>query len=85
MKTTVLQVRLDGKLKKEAEALFSAAGCCTTTAVRLFLKQSVIRGCIPFDIVGENPFYSKENQKALKASIRQHKAGKVVMHELIEN
>ena len=83
MKTAVLQVRLDDKLKKEADALFDAAGLDMTTAVRLFLQQSVIRRCIPFDIIGD-PFYSKENQTALNASIRQHKAGKVAIRELIE-
>ena len=51
MKTAVLQVRLDSKLKKEADSLFASAGFDTTTAVRLFLKQSVIRGRIPFDVV----------------------------------
>jgi len=85
MKTAVLQVRLDGKLKEEADSLFSSVGFDTMTAVRLFLKQSVIRRRIPFDIVSEDPFYSEENQKVLKESIRQYKTGKVVMRELVED
>ncbi|MCL1922242.1 MAG: type II toxin-antitoxin system RelB/DinJ family antitoxin [Kiritimatiellaeota bacterium] len=85
MKATVLQVRLDGKLKKEADAFFTEAGLDTTAAVRLFLRQSVIQRCIPFDIVGEDPFYSKANQKALKESMRQYATGKIVMHKLMES
>jgi len=85
MKTAVLQVRLDDKLKKDADSLFTAAGLDTTTAIRLFLKQSVIQRCVPFTIVGEDPFYSEANQKALRKSIRQYKAGKVAVHELIED
>ena len=54
MKTAVLQIRLDSTLKKEADALFASAGFDTTTAVRLFLKQSVIRGRIPFDVVASS-------------------------------
>ena len=84
MKTAVLQVRLDGKLKKEADSLFASVGFDTTTAVRLFLKQSIIRRRIPFDIVENDPFYSEENQKALKESIQQYKAGKVVVKTLDE-
>ena len=85
MKTAVLQIRLDDQLKKDADSFFTEAGFDTATAIRLFLKQSVIQRCVPFAIVGEDPFYSKENQKALKQSIRQYKAGKIVMRELVED
>ena len=85
MNTATLQVRLDGKLKKEAEAFFSLAGIDTTTAVRLFLRQVVIRQAIPFEIIAEDPFYAPSNQRILKKSIRQLEAGKGKAHELIED
>jgi len=84
MNNATLQVRLDGQLKKDADAFLSLAGLDMTTAVRLFLKQMVIRQAIPFDIVASDPFYSEENQKALRKSIRQLESGKGKARTLIE-
>ena len=84
MSTSTLQVRLDTRLKKDADQFFSAAGLDITTAVRMFLRQVVIRQNIPFDIIAEDPFYSTANQSVLKKSIRQLEAGKGKAHELIE-
>ena len=50
-----LQVRIDDTLKAQADALFASIGLDTSTAVRVFLKQSVLRGGIPFELVG-NPY-----------------------------
>lgn len=82
MSTATLQVRLDTQLKKDAERFFSAAGLDTTTAVRMFLKQVLIRQAIPFDIIANDPFYAPVNQKVLKASICQLEAGKGKPHNL---
>lgn len=84
MSTTTLQIRVDNELKKDADRFFTAAGLDTTTAVRMFLRQVVIRQTIPFDIIADDPFYSAANQKALKRSIRQLETGHGVVHELIE-
>ena len=85
MSTSTLQVRLDTRLKKDADQFFSAAGLDITTAVRMFLRQVVIRQNIPFDIIAEDPFHSTANQSVLKKSIRQLEAGKGKAHELIED
>lgn len=71
MSTATLQVRLDNQLKKDADQFFAAAGLDITTAVRMFLRQVVIRQAIPFEIIADDPFYSAANQSALKKSIRQ--------------
>ena len=84
MSTTTLQVRLDPRLKKEADHFFLAAGLDTTTAVRMFLRQVLIRQAIPFDIVADDPFYDAANQKVLKTSIRQLESGKGKAHALAE-
>lgn len=85
MSTATLQVRLDTKLKNEAEQFFISAGMDTTTAVRMFLRQVVIRQSIPFEIIGADPFYAEPNQRVLKKSIRQLEAGKGKPHELSED
>ncbi len=82
MSTTTLQVRLDRQLKKEADRFFSAAGMDTTTAVRVFLRQVIIRQAIPFDIIADAPFYGVANQNVLKRSIRQLESGNGKAREL---
>ena len=84
MKTAVLQVRLDDNLKKEADSLFASVGFDTTTAVRLFLKQSVIQRRIPFAIVGDTHFYSAENMAVLRQSIQEAERGEFVEKTLDE-
>ena len=48
-----LQVRVDDALKADADRLFASIGMDTSSAVRIFLKQSVMRGCIPFELRGD--------------------------------
>ena len=45
-----IAVRVDDKLKKDATEVFSELGLDMTTAVKLFLKQSVLTRSIPFDV-----------------------------------
>ena len=42
MATSTLQIRVDSELRKEADKLFALAGLDMSSAVRLFLRQSVI-------------------------------------------
>lgn len=84
MSTATLQVRLDSQLKKDAERFFSTAGLDTTTAVRIFLRQVLIRQAIPFDIIADDPFFAPANQKVLKTAIRQLDEGKGKSHKLVE-
>ena len=51
MATSTLQIRVDSKLRKEADELFALAGLDMSSAVRLFLRQSVIRRRLPFEVV----------------------------------
>lgn len=48
-------INLDPELKKSAQELFSDLGMDLTTAVTLFLKQSVREQAIPFAIKREVP------------------------------
>jgi DNA-damage-inducible protein J len=84
MSTATLQVRLDNQLKKKADRFFLAAGLDTTTAVRMFLRQVLIRQAIPFDIVADDPFYATANRKVLRKSIRQLESGNGKAHALVE-
>lgn len=55
MTTSSLQVRIDSNLRKEAEMLFPNAGLDMSSAIRLFLRQSVIRRRLPFEVITESP------------------------------
>ena len=48
-------INLDTELKKSAQELFSDLGLDLTTAVTLFLKQSVREQAIPFEIRRDKP------------------------------
>ena len=60
MATVILQTRVDNSIKQEAENLFASLGLDMTTAIRLFLKQSVNQQRLPFDIVPPQYNFSKE-------------------------
>ena len=45
----LLQIRVDEKLKNQANAIYSELGIDLSTAVRMFLKKSVLEGGIPFN------------------------------------
>ena len=53
--TTNLSIRMDKKLKAEAESLFSELGLNMTTAFNIFLRQCVREGKIPFQISLNKP------------------------------
>lgn len=84
MKTAVLQTRVDEALKKDADAFFESIGMDTTTAIRVFLKQTLIQRKIPFEIVQDNSFYSEKNMQALEHSRTQMENGQHSIRELVE-
>ena len=81
MATTNIQVRVDSSLKTEAEQLFCDLGLDMPTAIRLFLRQSLIANGLPFALERDK-FYSTNNQQVLKQSIEQMKSGKIVRKSL---
>lgn len=48
MPSTVLQVRVDDKLKNEANEIFRHLGLDMSSALRLFLKRTVADNGLPF-------------------------------------
>ena len=76
MTTSSLQIRIDPNLRKEAEALFSNAGLDMSSAIRLFLRQSVIRRRLPFEVITEStdPFLSATNAFSRRRFARSNTA-----------
>jgi len=96
--TTNLNIRIDKELKEQAEDFFGELGLNMTTAINIFVRQSLRQGRIPFEISitpepqsrpkGEGsplePFYSPANMAVLHRSIKEANEGKFVTKTLDE-
>ena len=83
MSNTSMNIRMDGEVKRQAQELFAQFGLDMTTAINMFLRQSIRQRGIPF-VLQLDPFYSEANQeRLLRAAERMEKTGGTV-HELIE-
>jgi DNA-damage-inducible protein J len=54
MSTTTISARIDSKKKKEAEELFAELGMSLSTAINLFINESIAYQGIPFEIRRRN-------------------------------
>lgn len=61
--TTNISIRMDSDVKAEADALFNELGMSLTTAINIFIRESLREGGIPFAIKIDNP--SKETIAAM--------------------
>jgi DNA-damage-inducible protein J len=69
--TQMIHARIDPKLKRSAERVFSRIGVSTTEAIRLFLKQVELHKGLPFPVAIPNAqtvaaMKEAENPAALK-------------------
>lgn len=53
--TTNFSVRMDTEIKKQCEALYGELGVNLTTAINVFLRQSLRAGGFPFDVRIDQP------------------------------
>lgn len=53
--STNFSVRMDSDVKKQSEALFNELGMNLTTAINVFLRQSLRAGGFPFDVTVNTP------------------------------
>ena len=54
-KTTNISIRMDADLKAQADSLFAELGMNLSTAFNIFVRQSLRRGGIPFEVKLEQP------------------------------
>ena len=57
MSTTLIQVRVEEKLKIDASKVFESLGIDTSIAIRMFLKRVILTNGIPFSMVLPNQEY----------------------------
>ena len=77
MAQTLVNIRMDEKLKKNMEKVCQELGMNMTTAFTIFAKKMSREKRIPFE-VSIDPFYSQSNIKAIKESIKQFEKGEVI-------
>ena len=53
--TTNFSVRMDSDIKKQCELLYGELGMTLTTAINVFLRQSLRVGGLPFEVGLEQP------------------------------
>lgn len=51
--TSLVQVRMDSDLKREADKIFKSMGMNMSTAINLLCKQTLIQKGLPFKIVAD--------------------------------
>ena len=66
--TTNISIRMDSELKAQADALFNELGKNLSTALNIFVRQSLREGRIPFSISLDAP--NQETIAALREAER---------------
>lgn len=69
--TTNFSVRMDSDIKKQCETLYSELGMNLTTAINVFLRQSLRVGGFPFDVKLEQP-----NKETIAAMLEAERIAK---------
>ena len=82
--SSLIQVRVDKDTKQQADALFTTLGMDTPTAVRLFLKQAILKHGIPFSITAPEDFYNEYNMKHLEEAAQRMETRQHVVIKTLE-
>ena len=84
--TVNLNIRIDRELKESADAFFNALGLNMTTALTLFMRQSLREQKIPFEIRMVPPFaMSGEGYlDDYRISLKQLEEGRVISFDSVE-
>ena len=64
--TTTLNIRVNAKIKKNAQAVAEAMGMDLSTCVRMLLTQMAQRGTLPLPRLTANGFTEEEEEQILR-------------------
>lgn len=79
MSDALIQIRVDSKLKKHAEAVLLAMGIRTPEAIRMFLQQTINNQALPFQ-----PSVGNVPNNSTVVAFNEVKAGKFTDSNLSE-
>lgn len=80
--TTNFSVRMDSEIKRQCEELYGELGINLTTAINVFLRQSLRAGGFPFDVRLERP--NAETLSAIREAGRISKDPSVKRYSDVE-
>ena len=90
MAMTNLTIQIDDELIEKAESLFQDLGLDMSSAINLFVRNTIEKGRFPIDIpnyddiLDDEYFKNPANIMALEKSIKQFKKGKIVTKTMDE-
>jgi DNA-damage-inducible protein J len=67
---TNINIRVDSNVKNQAQEVFTALGLDMTSAVNIFLRQSIRKNGIPFELIADKPLKRTRQFGRLKGKIR---------------
>ncbi len=85
MATSIVQFRIDDDLKLEATAICDKLGIDLSTALRMFLKRTVMENGIPFPMTLEkiyNPAYAIQAVKELNSQATENGNSDMTLDEI---
>ena len=83
MSQTLVNIRMDEKVKKNMENLCNELGITISAAFNIFARKMIREHGIPFDVTVD-PFYSESNMQAIDESVRELEEGKTVIKTIEE-
>ncbi|MDO8575410.1 MAG: type II toxin-antitoxin system RelB/DinJ family antitoxin [bacterium] len=74
--SSTIQVRVDNKIKKNADKTFKNMGLDMSSGIKLFLHQVIMSGSLPFQVRTANGFTVEQEQNMIKETRHALKNGK---------
>lgn len=87
MATSIVQFRVEDELKMEATAIYEKLGIDLSTAIRMFLKRSVMENGIPFSMTLDkeyNALHALQAVKELNAQAAKSGASEMSLDDINE-
>ena len=63
-KIASISMRVNPRIKAEAESIYGSLGMTLTEAINIFLHKSILEGGLPFDV--RQPRYNSETEAAMR-------------------
>ena len=78
---TTYNIRIDKRIRAEADKLYKNMGMSLSTAINLFLTQSVIQGKLPIAEVIAEPSYADAILNDVNETEKAIRDGKAIIYE----
>ena len=88
--TTTIQVRVDAKMKKSAQAVFEKMGLDLSSGVKLYLSQVILEKGLPFTPRTENGYTPAQEARLIKETeyakihAKRYKTAEAAMRDIFK-